>query len=70
LDVYVAYWRSGAEQYQRGVFPKVVWLVMSDRRVRLLRREIAHLPADAQAIFAVAAFDDALDELRGRGGGS
>ncbi len=70
LEVYVAYWRCGTEQHQRGIFPKVVWLVMSDRRLRLLRREIAHLPADAQAIFAVVAFDAAVHELRSSGGAS
>jgi hypothetical protein len=70
LELYVAYWRSGAEQHQRGIFPKVIWLATSDRRVRLLRREIALLPPDADAIFAVAAFDAALDELRGDGGAS
>ena len=70
LEVYVAYWRSGTEQHQRGVFPKVVWLVMSDRRVRLLRREIARLPADAQTIFAVVTFDAAVHELRSNGGAS
>jgi hypothetical protein len=68
LEVYVAYWRSGTEQHQRNIFPKVVGLATSDRRVRLLRREIALLPSDAQGIFAVATFDAALDELRGGGG--
>lgn len=63
LEGYVAYWRSGAEQHQRGVFPKVVWLTTTDRRVQQLRAQIALLPYDARAIFAVAAFDAALDEL-------
>ena len=70
LEVYAAYWRSGAEQHQRGIFPKVIWLVISDRCVRLLEREIALSPLDARGIFAVATFDTALDELRGHGGAS
>lgn len=70
LEVYVAYWRSGAEQHWRGVFPQVVWLVTSDRRLRLLQREIALLPPDAQAIFAVVEFDAAVDALCGDGGPS
>ena len=68
LEVYVAYWRSGAEQHQRDIFPKVVWLVTKDRRLRPLRREIALLPPDTQGIFAVATFDAALDELLGSRG--
>jgi hypothetical protein len=67
LELYVAYWRSGAEQHQRGVFPKVVWLVTGDRRLRLLRCEITLLPPDAQAIFTAAPFDAALDVLCGGG---
>jgi hypothetical protein len=68
LELYVAYWRSGIEQHQHGVFPKVVWLTTTDRGVRVLRREIARLPNDAQVIFAVTEFERALDELRGEGG--
>lgn len=67
LELYVAYWRSGVEQHERGVFPKVVWLTTTDRRVRLLHRQIALLQSDAQSIFLVAEFDRALDELRGEG---
>lgn len=70
LDVYVAYWRAGAEQHQRGVFPKVVWLTTTSRRVQQLQTQIALLPNDAQASFAVAVFDRALDELRGEVAGS
>jgi len=67
LELYVAYWRSGIEQDQRGVFPKVVWLTTTDRGVRLLRRELARLPNDAQVIFAVTDFERALHELRDEG---
>ena len=68
LDVYVAYWRSGAEQHQRGVFPKVIWLTTAARRTEQLRRQVELLPSDARAIFAVAEFDRMLDELRDEAG--
>lgn len=65
LDVYTAYWRSGSEQHQHGLFPKVVWLTPTERRTAQLRRLVATLPSDGQAIFAVTEFDQAIDELRG-----
>ncbi len=65
LDIYIAYWRSGSEQHQHGLFPKVVWLTPTERRTTQLRRLVTTLPSDAQAIFAVTEFDQAIDELRG-----
>lgn len=65
LEVYIAYWRSGSEQHQHGLFPKVVWLTPTERRTAQLRRLITTLPTDAQAIFGVTEFDQAIDELRG-----
>lgn len=65
LDVYNAYWRSGSEQHRGDVFPKVVWLTPTARRTAQLRSLITSLPSNAQAIFAVTEFDQAIDELRG-----
>ncbi len=65
LDVYLAYWRSGGEQHRSGVFPKVVWLTTTTRRMQQLQAQIAALPCDARSIFAVGELDRALDVLHG-----
>lgn len=65
LETYVAYWRSGAEQHQRAIFPKVVWLTTTDRRAQLLRAQFALLPSETQALFVAAEFERALEALHG-----
>jgi hypothetical protein len=70
LEVYRAYWASGAEQAQRGVFPKVVWLGTTERRARQLREQFGRQPAGAPAPFTATVFEDALAELTGAADGS
>ena len=65
LETYIAYWRSGSEQHDRGVFPKVAWLAETSQREEQLRAQISSLPADVQGLFAVAGVDAALDVLCG-----
>jgi hypothetical protein len=60
LERYVAYNRTGQEQTRRGVFPKALWLTTSAERARAIEDCLRRLPADAQALFQVANFDDAL----------
>ncbi|MGR6971421.1 replication-relaxation family protein [Streptomyces cynarae] len=50
---YVDYWRSGMEQRWRGVFPKVVWLVETERRRERIAGVIGKLAVEAQALFDV-----------------
>lgn len=54
LSGYVDYWRSGAEQHEHGVFPRVVWQVGSDKRADVLRALIDELPAASRPLFSVA----------------
>jgi hypothetical protein len=63
LAAYVAYHRSGQEQAERGVFPCVLWLTTNAERVGVIADCAARLPVDAQALFAVAEFDQALGVL-------
>lgn len=65
LARYLAYYASGTEQAKRGVFPKTVWLVSRPERAAVVAECIEHLEANAQALFAVAPFEEALDALAG-----
>lgn len=51
---YAAYWRSGIEQREHGVFPLVLWLVPSGERQRKVREVIESLVAEVRHLFAVA----------------
>jgi hypothetical protein len=62
---YIDYWRSGMEQQWRGVFPKVVWLVETDRRRERIAGVIGKFALDAQALFDVGLLDDGPQLLGG-----
>lgn len=64
LKLYLAYYDSGHEQAERGVFPLTLWLTPSAERVPVIADCVRALPADRQALFRVAAFDDALAILQ------
>jgi len=63
LRLYVAYYRSGAEQSEHGVFPRVLWLAAADRRVGLIADDVARLPRADRELFQVARFDEMTDVL-------
>jgi hypothetical protein len=50
---YVAYYQTGVEQAEHGVFPRVVWLVTNQARVRLLVDVCASLPPECWQLFSV-----------------
>lgn len=52
-DAYVSYWRSGREQADGGVFPKVLFVAPDERRVDQLVRTLSALPADHWRLFQV-----------------
>ncbi|MGH2878758.1 MAG: replication-relaxation family protein [Solirubrobacteraceae bacterium] len=60
LRRYVAYYQTGREQTEHGVFPKVLWLAETPERVRVIADCVAALPSEYRALFAVAQFDHAL----------
>lgn len=62
---YLAYYLSGREQAEAGVFPRVVWLTTTEARVRLLRDICAGLPVEGRRLFTVAPFTDAISTLAG-----
>ncbi len=63
LQLYIAYHRSGREQAERQVFPRVLWLVSSQQRKAVLVDSLARLPAESWGLFQVARFDGAIDAL-------
>lgn len=51
-EMYTAYMRSGAEQRKVGVFPKVLWVMPTDRRAELLQQSLRGSRVDP-ALFEV-----------------
>ena len=62
---YEAYYQSGKEQLDHGVFPRVCWLVPDERRATALRRAISSEPRLSQPLFVIALRSDAVATLRG-----
>lgn len=63
LAVYRRYFQTGREQERFGAFPRVVFLVPSEKRKQRLVDALADQPADHPDLFRVALFDDALAVL-------
>jgi hypothetical protein len=55
---FIAYWRTGREQQQEGVFPLVLWLVPNQQRRQRITDVIVRLTAETRALFAVALHHD------------
>ena len=62
---YAAYFESGQEQVEAGVFPRVVWITTSEAWVRLLVEVCSSLPAEYWQLFVVGTPERALALLRG-----
>ncbi|MGA9876794.1 MAG: replication-relaxation family protein [Solirubrobacteraceae bacterium] len=63
LRLYIAYFESGAEQAERSVFPRVLWLMPDDRRVTAIADSVQRLRAGDRELFQVARFDQPLTVL-------
>lgn len=68
LRAYAAYYVSGVEQAERGVFPKVLWLVPDNRRVAVLETCIGGLPRPARELFEVGLFKDVVSVVSNTSG--
>jgi hypothetical protein len=53
LHTFVAYWRTGLEQKQNGVFPLVLWLVPNEKRQHTIREVVHRLTNETHQLFAV-----------------
>jgi hypothetical protein len=57
---YHDYFRTGTEQAERGVFPRVLWVVPDSDRAEAVRATLTQLPTDAHRLFAVATTAEVL----------
>lgn len=62
---YEAYYATGAEQADHGVFPRVCWIVSDARRVARLRKGIDADRRLTDPLFVVTTTDRAIDVLKG-----
>jgi len=67
LRLYTSYFRSGVEQAKRGVFPRVLWLSTSPRRVSVLAGLLGGLAEEDRELFAVVPFDAGVSFVAGDG---
>lgn len=65
LQLYADYFRSGREQAERGVFPRVLWLTTSNERAGVIAAAVGR--SEHRELFAVARFDEALTVLSAAG---
>jgi hypothetical protein len=63
LKEYVAYEASGAEQDQRGVFPRVLWLTPDAGRAEGIAGSVRGLARAKRKLFAVSQFKDAIEAV-------
>jgi len=63
LGVHIDYWRSGQEQHEHGVHPRVWWLVPDTARLTAITRAIGRVPREARELFTVVLTEQAADLL-------
>jgi hypothetical protein len=64
-EAYQTYYRSGTEQAEDGVFPRVLWLMHNDRRVEQLREAVGRQKSLTPGLFTVTQTERALDIATG-----
>jgi hypothetical protein len=57
---YLEHCRSGREQQEHGVYPRVLWVVPDARRAEQITGVLARLPAPAERLFSVCQFHDSI----------
>jgi hypothetical protein len=65
LAGYLAYYASGQEQAERGVFPRVLWLAADQRRADVIQACVAELAESERELFRVALFEQAIEAIGG-----
>ena len=66
-DLYARYWRSGHALQERGVMPKVLFLVPDALRAEQITKALARQPADHWQLFQVQLFEHAVAAIAGDG---
>jgi hypothetical protein len=57
---YLEHYRSGRQQHEHGVYPRVLWLAPNTRRAEQIEAALRRLPAEAERLFTVCRFEDAI----------
>jgi hypothetical protein len=65
LNAYLSLYRSGREQSEHGLFPRVVWITEDRNRADYIRGLVEGLPTSAQKLFAVTVREHAVALLAG-----
>ena len=68
--LYESYYRSGVEQAEHGVFPRVLWITPTQARAERLSQAITTNRRLTAELFAVTTAEHPLDALLGSGGSS
>jgi hypothetical protein len=63
LKRYLAHHRSGSEQREHGVYPRVLWAVPTDRRASQLAEVLTGLPDEAGRLVTVCLLDEVTQRL-------
>lgn len=66
-QAYLTAWRSGREQAEHGVFPRVLWVVPDTARVQVIQSVVHSLPTVPTGMFLTTTPDVALTALLGEG---
>ena len=65
LHAYLALYRSGREQAEHGLFPRVVWITPSETRAAYISSLVDALPTDTHQLFATTTTERAPSVLTG-----
>jgi hypothetical protein len=65
---YLAHYRSGSEQRDNAVYPKVLWAVPDNHRAAQVEAVLGRLPVEAQGLFAVCLLAEATSCLTAEDG--
>jgi len=60
---YLVHYRSGSEQRDHGIYPRVVWAVPTDRRAIQVAEVLGQLPTEAERLFSVCLLDEVMGFL-------
>jgi hypothetical protein len=60
---YLAHYRSGREQHDHGIYPRVLWAVPHGRRAAQVGEVLRRLPAEAQRLVTVCLLDEVVQRL-------
>jgi hypothetical protein len=60
---YLEHYRGGSEQREHGVYPRVLWTAPDERRAEQITDVLGRQPAEAERLFTVCRFDEAISLL-------